>query len=132
MADEFLVRMHPYNPPAGYVKRTHTIESKIFREGGRWVKVPSHIADNLRLLRSDMGTPRSPFAFEVCTLAEAQEVHARELAEAEAAKKPDTAVAFEEMIPGNPSGTITTKALEDGKGFTPPGKTKRRGRKQGS
>jgi len=71
-ADTLLVRLKPYNPRRKHVLRTFTYKGQRFQEARGWHKVPSWLGEELREIPQIESDPASPFAFDVCTLAEAE------------------------------------------------------------
>ena len=79
-----LVRLKPYDPKAGNVRKRYSIRGIMIDVERGWHRVPADIAEELRLVRQHSMIAHSPFAFDVCTEAEAEELEERERAEAEA------------------------------------------------
>jgi hypothetical protein len=75
-----LVRLKPHNPKQGNVLRTYTVFGIKFTAGRDWFQVDQDVADYLRQVQQESGTPNSPMAFNVCTQAEAEALDANESA----------------------------------------------------
>ena len=73
-----LVRLKPYNPKAGHVLRTYVVQGIKFLHDRGWYEVPDALAAYLKTVPQQDTEPNSPFAFDVCTPAEAKAIDERE------------------------------------------------------
>lgn len=69
--DMMLVRLKPFNPRRKQLLRTFTYKGYRFLEARGWHQVPSWLAAELKEIPQIESDPTSPFAFDVCTMAEA-------------------------------------------------------------
>ena len=85
MAENMLVRIKPFNPKKGHLRKTH-IEQKFgmkFKVEGGWYEVPAAVARELRKITQNPDDPESPEVFDVVTRAQAQEIRQFEELKAE-------------------------------------------------
>lgn len=96
MAEQvMLVRIKPYNPKKGHLRRVHidNENNMRFREGAGWYEVPERIARKLRTELQNPYDPDSPEVFDVCTRAAALEIE-----QFEAIRRQQAAATAEEPI----------------------------------
>ncbi len=96
MAEQvMLVRIKPYNPKKGHLRRVHidNENNMRFREGAGWYEVPERIARKLRTELQKPYDPDSPEVFDVCTRAAALEIE-----QFEAIRRQQAAATAEEPI----------------------------------
>lgn len=79
-ASSMYVRLKPYNPRRGYLlkKYTHVPSGKKFEESLGWCRVDPSLAAQLREIHQNPRDDETPFAFDVCTEAEAKQIDASE------------------------------------------------------
>ena len=75
MAEQMLVRIKPYNPKKGHVRRCHIVQKygMRFKVDAGWYEVPAAVARELRKELTDANDPESAEIFDVMTKAQAQE-----------------------------------------------------------
>ena len=95
MAEQMLVRIKPYNPKKGHLRKCH-IEQRFgmrFKEGAGWYEVPAHVARELRKVLHDANDPESAEVFDVVTKAVAHEIRQHEEMKIEKLKaSPESAI----------------------------------------
>lgn len=109
-SDTLLVRIRAYNDRQGHVLRRYTYKGYKFQGERGWYRVPREVGEYLRTVRHVASDSYSPFAFDVCTNAEAAELDAREQAELTTRKGPANAI----DVTGGSEGAVTTADLPDG------------------
>ena len=115
--DTLLVRLRTHNRRIGQVLRRFTYKGFKFQAERGWYRVPREVGAYLRTVRNVANDSYSPFAFDVCTDAEAAEIEVREHAAQTTRKGPADAI----DVTGGNEGAVTTADL-------PEGETPRRGR----
>jgi hypothetical protein len=104
-----LVRLKPYDPRRGHVLRRFTYAAGIkFQVERGWYRVEKAVADYLCAVREVASDRHSPFAFDVCTEAEAKTLEATE---SEASKVKRSATDDLKVVPARPAGAVTTDDL---------------------
>jgi len=98
--EQMLVRLKPYDPAKGHVKRRYSQPGWRFDEGRGWYKVPADVAEQLREVRQVENRPYSPPAFDVCTKEEALELERREKIDARRKRGANDALSVEEAENG--------------------------------
>lgn len=78
MAQSILVRLKPHNPKAGQVLRRYTYKGVRFDEANGWYKVTEEVARYLSQVRNSESDQQSPFAFDVMSEDQANELAERE------------------------------------------------------
>jgi hypothetical protein len=109
--DSLLVRLRPHDPRRGHVLRCFAFRGVRFYAHLGWYRVPSEIAEHLRLAHQHADDPHSPLAFDVCTLDEAERIDAEESARAHAATA--TAPLGTAPRPGPAAGATAPAAATD-------------------
>jgi len=95
------VRLKPYDPRQRHFLRAyfHGPSGQKFDEKRGWYKVSEAVAQQLTALRQIESDPRSPFAFDVCTIEQAQAIDEQE------------AVVVERRAGANEANDLTTSEL---------------------
>lgn len=73
-----LVRLKPHNPKAGQVLRRYTYKGVRFDEANGWYRVTEEVARYLSQVRNSESDQQSPFAFDVMSEEQANEMAERE------------------------------------------------------
>ncbi len=79
MAQEMMVRLKPYDPSKGHLRKTWSVFG--WKQGfaeGDWHRIPAPNAEYLRLTAKANNGRGAPCAFDICTVDEAKEVIRRE------------------------------------------------------
>jgi hypothetical protein len=103
------VRLKPYNPRRGYVRRRQMVEGVRFDVDHNWYRIDDHaFAERLRAMTQDESDPESPALFDVCTESEARSIQERER-ERKGSASVDDAAASKPEAARRPASTVTTK-----------------------
>lgn len=79
MADQYLVRLRPYNKRRGNVCRQYVLKGKVFKESKGWYLLPAgNLVEYLRSLCVDSSDPESAKMFDVMNKTEAEATDKRE------------------------------------------------------
>lgn len=104
------VRLKPYNPRKGYVRRRQMVEGVRFDVDHNWYRIDDHaFAERLRAMTQDDADPDSAALFDVCTEAEARAIQERERERKGAASVDDAVASKPETARKRSASTVTTK-----------------------
>jgi len=104
------VRLKPYNPRRGHVRRRQMVEGVRFDGEHNWYRIDDHaFAERLRVMTQDENDPESAALFDVCTEAEARAIQERERERKGSASVDDAAASTPEVARKRGASTVTTK-----------------------
>lgn len=91
MEETMMVRLQPYNPRAGRVRKRFGFAGIVFEAGTGWYAVDRDVAEHLGGVRQRDGDEHSAPAFDVATEEEARKLDDREQIKAKAQRPVDEA-----------------------------------------